>query len=300
VDGIEMAVVVIARSDRRVDLLTSRRLNHLVGVLQGQVGFGRVLVLTENELEGFLYGTGVTEVRYDRDNIQARFPQLGALLEDMVGGYEPPDRSPPFEEGRPLLERLGLTDGGLRPEMLVGGGVLLLLVVVLIVLAWQFAGGAANADPGSDGGRIGAGAEEGPSGPEVATAQRDDGPVAAGDVGSLPASCVVDTSEGSVLPEVVACDGIGGLRVEGYHGPWFRDLATVAVDQGVVGHLELAGSEAAATTVPLSPLAKASVPGGSGVSAVRLQFSSDGQRATFHQASGQGGDQVVLTFSLDL
>jgi hypothetical protein len=302
VDGIDLAVVVVARSDRRVDLLTSRRLNHLVGVLQGQLGFGRVLVLTENEIESFLHGSGVTEVRYDRGNIRARFPQVGALLEDLLDGSEPPDRSPPFEEGRSIWHRVGFVEDGVPPEMLVSGGVLLFLVVVLIVTAWQFAGGAASSSGGDDGPSAGTETDDAvilgdapdPAGPEATIGSN-------GESGALPASCTIDTSDGMVLGDVVPCEGIGGLRVEGNSGPWHQQLGSVVADPGVVGHVELEG-DSPPVTKPVTAAEEVVVLDGVqiGVRAVHLQFSADGQQVRFRSATGRGDQQAVLTFSLEL
>lgn len=301
-DGVELAVITIARSDRRVDVLTTRRLNHLVGVLQGQLGFGRVLVLTESELGSFLHGTGVTEIHYERDNIQARFPQIGALLEDLVSGSGLPDRSPPFVEGRSLRERLGLAGGRLAPEMLIAIGVMLVLLSVLLVSAWELVGGGGDEAAASR-----AGDTTAPGDPEVGGGVTSTGLQTgnSGSAGDLPARCTIDTSPRSVQPEVVLCEGVGGVRAEGDLGPWNDRISTITMDQGVLGQVHLVSADAAPSNgvIDLEPATDQSLEQWNptaGVDWIRLQFSAHGQQVRIRRHPDSGDNELILTFNLDL
>jgi hypothetical protein len=123
-------------------------------------------------------------------------------------------------------------------------------------------------------------------------------------VEGLPATCVIDTRPGVLLPTEIPCEGIGGLTIEGYPGPWHNQISKVSMDTGVVGELLLARTGVAPTssTVALEPGPERDVESSgslSGVLEIRLQFSANGQRLRLHQGPAGGGNELTVTFSLD-
>lgn len=140
-DGVDAALVVVARS-RRSKVQTSGRLHHTVGVLQGQLGFGRVMVLSERGVDAYPSATGVSEVRFDRDDIAAVLDQVDGLLVEMAGE----DRSAALEAadagwwetvvgGRPPL----------APERMLAGVAVVLVLATVGLMAWVL-----SADSSSD------------------------------------------------------------------------------------------------------------------------------------------------------
>lgn len=282
--GVDMAILVVARSEQRVDLLAGRRLVHLAGVLQGQLGYGRLLVLQESDVEPFLHGTGIIELRYDRGDIGARFSEVGTRLGDLAM----PGEAPPT----PWLERFGIYQGQVGSEWWLVFGCLAVLAAVVFVFGYQFFGGASE-DDGSDAASGTPLVTEAVAGPEVGSGDDSD----LGGVAGLPAVCAIDTSLGAELAPAIDCDGGGRLRVDGFLGPWHQRISSVSLDLGVVGEAYPAGSSARA--VPLQSGQERPVAGVDteiGVERLVLEFSANGQQARLHQGVG---DDVTFTFTLD-
>ena len=301
--GVDMAILMATPLDRRSGA-TASYLAYLAGILQGALGDRRVLALVENEAGGLVTGTSVAELRYERDNIQARLPYVTSLLAELNA-----QSSQPFVT--PWLERFGIVDGRVAPEMWLALGALAVIAAVLGVLTYQFVGGSTNelsaelADSDdlvdSVDRSLGSTTND-PSvlGPETAAGL---GPPEQGSIEGLPAFCVIETANDQLLPETISCDGIGGLRVEGHRGPWHNQIYELTSDLGVVGHIVTEPSAGVEIRVPLEPVGEQLLePLGSrfGVQRLELIFSANGQQVTLHQAGELGDNEATLTFGLDL
>lgn len=297
-DRIELAVLVVAKSEHDADGFSGRRLVHLAGVLQGRPDVRRLVVLREVDVAPFLDGTGVTELAFERGEIESRFDEVDAILREL--------NAPGVAPTTPWMERFGIAQGQVAPEMWLVLGVLAVVAAAVFVIAGPFLGSSGGAQgtlpaatvPSTD-----------PIGPSLTTAA----PVAetqlplgggeeAGAVDGLPARCFVDTRQGVTLGAVVECDGVGGLEVVGFTGPWHNNISEVSVDPGVVGQLNFQRppSDDAEELMQLGAGSEQSLTefGSSfGIESIVLEFSENGQQVTFDSGNGQ---QMTLVFRLEL
>ena len=297
-DRIEMAVLVVAKSENGADAFSGRRLVHLAGVLQGRLDVRRLVVLQEVDVEPFLHGTGVTELAFERGEIQSRFEEVEANLRDLtIPGVAPTT---------PWMERFGIANGRVAPETWLVLGALAVVAAAVFVFASPFIGSSDGAQPTTSAPDISTTA---PAGPSLTTVVQQPGsrlPVGAGEeagaVDGLPARCVVDTGEGVTLGEVLACEGVGGLEVAGFQGPWHNNIAELSVDPGVVGQLNFerppaTGAEQLTqlTAGPRQSLAQ--LGSDFGIDSIVLEFSENGQQVVFFDDNGQ---DMTLVFRLEL
>lgn len=298
-DGVEAAIVVLgsdlgptpgpAADEPRVAAIT-----HLIGLLHGRLGVGRVLVLVEWGRAGVLAGTGVAEAPYRQGRIDDQFPRVRALLSE-TDDLDPPSAG--------LLSRFGVTNAALAPELWLVLGPLLVLGAVLAViglglLSWRSAGPPPTRQISIDPATLAGGS------PAGGTARTGAGvPVATGPgVGALPARCVVELGPSAALPAVIGCDGAGRLMADGYLGPWRNEVSSISLDAGVIGQAQLGlrPGQADPGRVELQPGADQSLANyraGAGIERIELTFAAYGQRVVLHQDRARGGRQVSLTFT---
>ena len=331
-DEFELAIVMVSKPVGRLDGVSVRSLVHLTGLLQGAIGYDRVLVLTDREVEPFVHGLGVAEFAYETGDIRARFPQVSSLLgsSEEVGEV----KGAPFGTTTarapsplaPWLDRFGLEGAPVAPEIWMVLGVIAVLAALAGVIGYQV-----FSDPVLD--TAGVEIEELPPADDVDTDEATvDDEVAApstsvspglgsapadgsgppvglgvddGRFDGLPATCVLSTASGEIIGREIDCEGTGGLRVEGFLGPWHSEISEISMDSGVVGEVEIEPRPGAtsATRVQLQPVARQSLePYDSlfGVQRMRFEFSANNQRVVLHQQAGRGGAELTLTFSLDL
>ncbi len=288
-DGVEAAVVVLGPPDDTSVADGPGPIGHLIGLLHGRLGAGRVLVLVEASQPSLPAGTGVAEASYRQGRIGDQFPRVRALLAESEGLEAPPSG---------LLSRFGVTHTALAPELWLVLGPLLVLGAVLAVvglglLSWR----STNAPP-TEQIRIDPAALVGGGAGSSTGATTAAGP----GVGALPARCVVDLAPSGEMPPVIACDGAGRLMAEGYLGPWRNEVSTVTLDGGVIGQarLGLRPGQAQAGQVQLQAGADqslASYRAGPGIDRIELTFAAYGQRVVLRQDRTRGGRQVTFTFT---
>ena len=333
-DDIDLAMLVVTRAEGAASGRAVQNLIHLNGLLQGKLGPKRVLVLVEDRVDSFLHGTGSSELTFERGNIRSRFTQIDALLGE--GTAATPGRV--GSALTPWLERFGIAENELAPEVWMVAGVMAVLAALAGVIGFQVfsdpviddevqvvdvsddggsaddlvtgdattvEGGASDATAvdGSDGApEDGATTTIPPGGPTLTV---DLGGAERGRADGLPATCVISTRSGELIPETIDCEGLGGLEASGSLGPWHNVISSVSGDPGVAGeiYIEPRPGVAEPTVVALAP------PGPQdlevhdsryGVDRLELQFSANGQQVILEQPETLGGDRLVLTFSLDL
>lgn len=306
--GVDMAILIVGQSQVGVGNPPIRNLIHLAGVLQGKLGYQRVLMLVDDGVTPFLTGTGVPEQTFSRGDLKAHFPKIDAKLAQVTAVQHRTADSRMIA----TLDRFGLSQSGTPPEYWLVLGVLVVLAALAGVAAFQaFAGPVevASSDGGAGGdAEIGSDVGgDGAAGPSI-----DSDPagglglgVEEGRVDGLPARCTIATGQGEIVPSVVDCEGIGGLRTDGFLGPWHSEISDVSMDPGVVGEVFIGPSADAAseTRVRLvQPTRQSLEPYNSlsGVERLVFEFSANNQRVTLHQRGDRGGAELTLTFTLDL
>lgn len=304
-DGVDLAIL-LATSSGRAESAANRRLVYLAGVMQGTLGDRRVLALLENEVGPLLDGTSLTELRYQPGTIGVHFPQILAVLGETSakGGQS---------LVTPWLERFGVVDGRVAPEMWLALGALAVIAAVVGVFGYQLFGssnGRLSAEVAEIGGVVttsGLGPGSTSNGlPELGSGSSGAfGSEADGSVLGLPARCVVNTGGGVVFSDVIPCEGVGGIRVEGFPGPWHNEIGRVSLEAGVLGEAMMEADQAGADSDPVvlesGGTSELDSRGSSfGVAQLVFIFTANGQEVALSQLSGRAGNTVTLTYGLDL
>lgn len=297
--GVDLAVLLANKPTRHSDPAANQRLVYLAGQLEGVLGAGRVLFVREEGVDSLVGGTNIPEIEFRPGHISDLFPRILARL---AQNSVPPEHPPLLA---PWLERLGFADRRPAPEALMILSCIVVLTAVIAAIVWAVG----DDGPGPLSAEV--------AGPDATTAvdasDGEDGPVVGGDVvlgvldegGSvrgLPAVCVIDTRTDVVTPEVVACQGTGGVRIDGYRGPWHNEFHTVRPDLGVVAEAVLEEGEHT-DGVSLSPDVDndmAALGAAGGVQELVLVFTADGQQVVFEQPAARGGNVATLTFGIEL
>lgn len=297
---VDLAILLAREPDDDQETAANERQAQLLGQLERGLGPHKVLHLRERALAPLAEESAVTQLSFEPGGISAVFPDV---LEMLAATSVPPQARPVF----PWRERFGFA-AGVAParELLAILGAFSVLVMLLGITA-----ALANDDAGS--GQLTAEVAaspdlEGQTASEAvgSTETADSAPFigdadAGGSVRGLPARCVIDTRRGVVVPETVTCQGIGGVRIEGFRGPWHNEFSTVEADLGVVAELFTEFGDNV-DGVTLTPAAANDVPalGGDHVQQVVLVFTADGQQVTFAQRGADGGNTATLIFGIEL
>jgi predicted nucleotide-binding protein len=82
-DDAAFAFLVMTAEDERADGTKVARANviHEVGLFQGRLGFERAIVLLEDECDEFSNIAGITQIRFPKGNIGAKFEEIRRVLE---------------------------------------------------------------------------------------------------------------------------------------------------------------------------------------------------------------------------
>jgi len=287
--GVDLAIVMVPPEDGDGESAIGRRLAYLAGVFKGRLGDTPVLMMLEYGARPPVVDVGVVELHYERDKIEARFPFVTSLLAERSAAAANMTASP-------WLERLGIIEGRVAPELLLMLGALAVIMSVLAVLGLQFLGSTDGADPedAGNGSTTSLGAEAFPDAPERSGGF---GPGDAGSIEGLPARCIVETKAGGLLADAVTCDGLGRLQVEGYRGPWHLEIQQLQVDVGVAGDVVIV-STTGIERIPVLGGGPQTIADPQGVDRLELLFSANGQSVTFGQVEDRGGNTVTLTYAL--
>jgi hypothetical protein len=303
-EGVDLAVLMTPPTASSGDQI-SNRLVYLTGVLQGTLGTRRVLTLVAEGAPELVTGTNIPEWRYEPGNIRSHFSRVDELLDGLRARSSSSSLAT-------LLERVGVVDGRVAPEVFLVLGALAVIIAFAGILGYQLLGTSTNrlsaeveaTMPSSDQSAPLPGSTV--TDPTVAGPQTSNGLAPGGDgmVAQLPARCVVDFSTAQALPAEIECEGVGGLRVTGFSGPWQGQVHLIKADVGVVGDA-VTGSPQSGDTgrIHLEPGTEQQLdPAGStvGVQRLELQFSATGQEVTLEQSAANGGEAVTLTFGLEL
>lgn len=329
-DGVDVAFIAVRANDDLGAIGPVRPFHRVardVGVLQGQLGVERVVLLVEPAVDGLGSDLGVSVLRLPAagaDHALADILQhLGSISPDLVRTGADDDNAqaaPQTGIGRRLssIEEHG-RDTTWVPFALLGFLGLLALLGALL-LAFRLVGGDDGEQAEGEGrvqlldvteslrtngsaggvGSIGvAGSSADESGTVVGSGEGPDpaGPATGGDNQLLPASCSIDLSKASLLDSATECDGAGVLVLEGSDGPWHNELVTVAISDGVIGEVvyERAGTRALDAEVISLDRAEAAY----GVESIRVSFSAAGQHIHLFADPDESGRQATLTLRLD-
>lgn len=300
-DGVELALLLASADDVDTDAATER-LSYVAGLLRGQLGTKRLTLLLDRDMAPFPAGSGVTSFRYRPGELRAWFPQIDAQLTELQNRNQESALIP-------WMERFGINDGRVAPETWLVLGGLVLLAAIVGVFGYQVFGDTPTqllAEPASNSVTEGDPASPGQS-PDVSVANSGQEAVNAigdGSLSELPARCVVDTSRDVVFTPIIRCDGVGGLAVDGFAGPWHRAIAEVRPDLGVLGDVVYEAGDDGATgrrepLVSGQPLSLETGDDAPHVEQLELVFTGQGQRVELVQPAGSGDRRVVLTFGLE-
>ncbi|MEL7208530.1 MAG: hypothetical protein AAGK32_09925 [Actinomycetota bacterium] len=297
----DLAILLATAPARQLDPAANKRLVYLAGQLERALGARRVLFVREDGVESLVSGTNVSEIAYRAGHIGDLFPRVLALLaQNSVAPEQPPLLAP-------WLERLGFADRRPAPEALMILGCIVVLTAVIAAIVWavgdsgpgplsaEVAGPDATAvdaesDEALEAGTLGGG--------DVVLGVADEG----GSVRGLPAVCTIDTRRGVVAPEILPCDGVGGLRFDGHRGPWHNEFGTVSPDLGVVAEAFMEAGDNVDGVALLPDVANDMGVLGArgGVERLVLVFTADGQQVVVEQPAGRGGNVATLTFGIEL
>ena len=320
VKDVDLAFLVVRATDdmdKGGDIRPLHRILVEAGLMQGTVGFDRVILLVEEGVDGLSPAAGLSYIRFSADRPWALVRELLSKIETMFptedheeqGVLTAVDVDPVVDE--PSSPKSNTESQPLQVATRLALAVFavgLAVLAAIAIIAW----------PDSDTSRLGPGFAsqalgvhdgidltedrseaiigQDPASPEVA---RD------GDGQLFPATCQLNLRRGSLIDGAVRCEGAGQLTVEGYVGPWHNDVFAVAASEGVGATIEYELRDDGTTNGPsvvdvgvgttLLNTADASF----GIGTVFLRFSGQGQHFHLFQADAAGGESVTLTFSLD-
>jgi predicted nucleotide-binding protein len=82
-DNASFAFLVMTAEDERPDGKLTARMNviHEVGLFQGRLGFEKAIILLEKGCEEFSNIHGLGQIRFDKDNLSAKFEEIRGVLE---------------------------------------------------------------------------------------------------------------------------------------------------------------------------------------------------------------------------
>lgn len=301
----DFAILVVEKPQGHSDLRATRALLHLAGMLQGRLGANRVLVVVEDQVDALLAGTGVPEIAYSAGNMAATHQRIATALKAV-------DEKP---RGRLLTgfdlwrAQTGLEDVRVAAEVWMWAAAILILILVSI-FTFLLLDDPLSSDAAVD--VVAVGEKTGVAGPIIVTEPSTIPPAlgttlpsgGGGRGDTLPAACTISTGRDIVIASQIACDE-GGLIADGFLGPWYNQVSAVSADPGVVGEVVIEPRRGVTepTRVRLSSGGRIELePYDSlfGVQQVVLEFSANNQKVVFHQSPGRGGEEMTLTYRLDL
>ncbi|MEM8922966.1 MAG: hypothetical protein AAGD35_05645 [Actinomycetota bacterium] len=310
--GVDLAILLATSPLGEEGTAANRRLVYLAGHLEQALEQPeRVLFLREEGLPSLAEGTNVEEFEFAPGRIELLMPRItGRLAQNSVP-------TPPPPMFAPWLERFGVVDRRLPPEALIVLGLLMMLaapIIGLVLYQWLYpsspgplatevAGPAAD-EPAIGSAEVADGAEVrspvdtiAPTPEGVVRTEGADG----GSVTGLPARCVIDTRKGVVIPAVIACQGRGQLRIDGYRGPWHNQFGTLEADLGVIVEVYMeTGRNIDGITVPPAVVNDLEAFGATGgVQEIILVFTADGQQVAIGQRNGRGQNRATFVFALE-
>ena len=329
-DGVDVAFIAVRDSDDLNAIGPVRpfqRVARDVGLLQGQLGVERVVLLVESAVDGLSSDLGVSVLRLPAGGPDQAIDQIvqriGAIDPALVRSATVESESPQQQIGigRRLssIEEHG-ADTTWVPFALLGViGLLALLGAILLAVSLvrsddgedQAAGdgrvelldvtdslrtgGSAPSGVGS----IGVAGSSAPNEEGLVEGAGPDpaGPATGGDNQLLPASCEIDLSKSSLLDSATECDGAGVLVLDGSDGPWHNELVAVALSDGVVGELDYEGGGRQPLDAGVVALDRSEA--AFGVESIRVSFSAAGQHVHLFADPDGSGREATLTLRLD-
>jgi hypothetical protein len=270
-DGVDMAFLAVRDADDVTAIGPVRpfqRVARDVGIMQGQLGMDRVVLLVEDSVAGLSSDLGVGIMRLPPGGADAAVDEIKRRIDQTVTVAPAGAGVGPAETGLhrklSMIER-SRADNMMMPFLLFGTIALVALIGAFFIALRLLGGGGGGDDAGSraqlidvtdalrTSGSSGAGvgsigsaeaeSSAGASGSTSSGAAADAVPAPAGpsagfggDNQLLPATCEVDLLVSSLEP-AIDCAGAGELVLEGSAGPWHNELRAVAVSEGVSGQV---------------------------------------------------------------
>lgn len=272
-DGVDMAFLAVRDADDVTAIGPVRpfqRVARDVGIMQGQLGMDRVVLLVEDSVAGLSSDLGVGIMRLPPGGADAAVDEIKRRIDQTVTAASAAAGVGPAETGLhrklSMIER-SRADNMMMPFLLFGIIALVALIgAFFIALRLLGGGGGGGGDDaanraqlidvtdalrtsGSSGAGVGsigsaeAGSSAEASGSTSSGAATDAVPAPAGpsagfggDNQLLPATCEIDLLA-SALEPAIDCAGAGELVLEGSSGPWHNELRAVAVSEGVSGQI---------------------------------------------------------------
>ena len=302
--GVDLAILLATSPSRTDETAANRRLVYLAGHLEQALGPKQVLFVRERGVSSLVSGTNVPELEYTPGRIAMLMPRItGRLAENSV----PPTPRPLLGS---WLQRVGFVDRRLPPEAWLVLALVLVLAAPLVgFLLYQLLRPATGLTSEAAETTVpvisseAVGGEQPPAGPEPTNGDpvRSGAGADDGSVTGLPARCVIDTRRNVVLPEVVPCEGAGGVRVEGYRGPWHLEFHTLETDLGVIVEvfMETGPNVDGVTVTPAVVNDLEGFGSRGGVEELVVAFTADGQSLHITQRAGRGGNEARLVFALE-
>ncbi|MEM9565951.1 MAG: hypothetical protein AAGA93_25235, partial [Actinomycetota bacterium] len=333
-DGVDMAFLAVRDADDVSAIGPVRpfqRVARDVGIMQGQLGMDRVVLLVEDSVAGLSSDLGVGILRLPPGGADGAIDEIKRRIEQAVptgaagaGAVAVAAREP----DRGIHQKLSAVERSRADSMfmpiLLFGVIALMAVIGAIVIAASLLSGGGDDDgarvqlidvteslragqSGSGVGSIGEAGDDGGDGDEAAgsgqgssaQAPAPAGPSAGfgGDNQLLPATCELDLLAAS-LDEATDCDGAGVLVLDGPAGPWHNQLRAIALSDGVSGEVvyERTGAvQALEDGFEVLDADEAEF----GVSSITVSFSAVGQHIHLLDAAERPDREATLTLRLD-
>lgn len=257
------------------------RVTYSLGVVAGQIGAERTIVLVEQGLATLVDSVGVQVVRYRPSQVEACLSAVDTFLRRCREGQVHDPDGWPLGGGIPEPDQQRPGENVMAATLAVAAVAMMILIAFVQPWAtWGMSEPNAATMVGGDAASV---AVEGLAEHGRGLAQGES------------ARCVIDLRELQGHSGVVECENGGYVVLRGYRGPWSQ-IADLEAGSGVIAEARGAETGKTYSLSELTPARLAEINQTGGLGRMVVQFSTTGQTLLVRTTAELGGNETLLEF----